>query len=283
MNPAPNPPAAIEPPPIGGFPAPSVTPNALHAFGGLWRLSLRRFFSLNRWLVLAGMLALLGLFSIGVAPTNERAARDFMPWAARFYVCFLVPVLAFLSAAGVVRDDLQPGSVDYLFTRPVRRPVFVFLRYLAHVGCAQIDFLISLAMVVMIGVYREVPGMWAAVPLLLLAQVLVIVAFSAFGFLCAMLTSRYVVIGLVYGAVIEVGMGNVPTQLSRLSIIRQALGILNPLLGGQRVGMGGPLAVEALSAPLAAVLLLGIALAMVAVAALLFGMREPGGAAGREP
>lgn len=283
MNAAPLPPDVGAPPALGSFPPPSVIPNALHAFGGLWRLSLRRFFSLTRWLVFAGLLVLLFLFSVGVAPNDARAARDFLPWAARFYVCFLVPVLAFLSAAGVVRDDLQAGSVDYLFTRPVRRPVFIFLRYLAHVGCAQIDFLISLAVVVLIGFYRHVPGMGAAVPALLLAQVLAIVAFSAFGFLCAMLTSRYVVIGLVYGAVIEVGMGNVPTQLSRLSMIRQILGILQPLLGGQRVGMGGPLVVETLSVPLSVALLLGISLVMVAAAAGLFGLREPGGAVGREP
>ena len=265
------------------FPPPRVKPNALHAFGGIWRLSVRRFFSLNRWLVFAGMLALLVLFSIGVAPNREQAAREFLPWVVRFYVCFLVPVLAFLAAAGVVRDDLQSGSVDYLFTRPVRRPTFIFLRYLAQVGCAQIEFLLSLLVLVGIGMFREVPGMQAAIPRLLLAQVLVVGAFSAFGFLCAMLTSRYVVIGLVYGAVIEVGLGNVPTQLSRLSMIRQTIGILNPLLGGQPAGISGPLAVEALSAPASVLLLLGISAAMVGVTALLFGLREPGGAAGREP
>jgi ABC-2 type transport system permease protein len=275
--------AAVEPPPLDGFPAPQVIPNALHAFGGLWRLSVRRFFSLNRWLVIAGMLALLVLFAVGVAPNAERAAHAFLPWAVRFYICFLVPVLAFLSAAGVVRDDLQAGSVDYLFTRPVRRPTFVFLRYLAHVGCGQIDFLLSLAAIAFVGVYRQAPGIWSAIPLLVLAQGLMIVAFSAFGFLCAMLTSRYVVIGLVYGAVIEVGIGSVPTQLSRLSITRHALEILKPLLDGQQIGMGGPLAGEALSTPMAVLLLLGISLAMVGAAALVFGMREPGGAVGREP
>jgi len=257
-------------------------PNAAHAFGGIWRLTIRRFFTPTRWLMLAAMLVLLVLFSFPATPNREAAARDFLPWAARFYVCFLVPILAFLSAAGAVRDDLQAGSVDYLFTRPVRRPLFVFLRYLAHVGCTQLDFLLALAVVVAIGVYHEVPGLWSAAPALLLAQVLVIAAFSAFGFLCAMLTSRYVIIGLVYGGLIEVGMGNVPTQLNRLSMIRQALSLLTPALDGERVGMGGPLAVDPLSGPAAIVLLLGTSAAMLGAAALIFSRRELAGASTRD-
>jgi ABC-2 type transport system permease protein len=267
------------------FAGPRVMPDTAHAFGGIWRLSVRRFYSPTRWLIFAGMLALLALFSFAGAPTRGGAAREFLPWVSRFYVCFLVPVFAFLGAAGVVRDDLQPGSVDYLFTRPIRRPVFVVLRYLAHTMCAQIDFLLPLGMLVAIGSVRGVPGIWSAVPMLLLAQVLMTVAFSAFGFLAAMLTSRYVVIGLVYGAVIEVGLGNVPTQLNRLSMIRQALNILHPLLGSQPPARPGArtIVLEVLSAPTAATLLLGTSLAMVGLAALIFALREPAGAAGREP
>lgn len=259
---------------------PRVTPNNRHAFGGIWRLSIRRFFSPSRWLMLAGMLVLLVLFSIPAAGNRNEAARDFLPWAARFYICFLVPVMAFLSAAGTVRDDLQAGSVDYLFTRPVRRPVFLCLRYVAHVICTQIDFIFAFAVVIGIGAFHGVPGLWAAAPWLFLAQVLAILAFSGFGFLCAMLTSRYVIIGLLYGVFIEVGMGNVPTQLSHLSMGRQILSVLAPVLRGER-GVGS-LFESGLSAPGAAVLLFGTSLAMLGVAALVFGLREPAGAVGRE-
>ncbi|MEO7414300.1 MAG: hypothetical protein ABIZ81_13185 [Opitutaceae bacterium] len=258
--------------------APRVMPNNLHAFGGIWRLSIRRFFNLNRWLMLAGMLVLLVLFSIPAAGNRDEAARGFLPWAARFYVCFLVPVMAFLSAAGTVRDDLQAGAVDYLFTRPVRRPVFVCLRYVAHVICTQLDFLFAFVVVIGIGAFWEVPGLMNAAPWLLLAQVLAILAFTAFGFLCAMLTSRYVIIGLLYGVFIEVGMGNVPTQLSHLSMGRQILSVLAPLLPVR----GGFLGEGALTPPAASALLVGTSLLMLGVAALVFALREPGGAAGRE-
>ena len=38
----------------GGFPAPRVAPHASHAFGGIWRLTARRFFTPGYWLTLAG-------------------------------------------------------------------------------------------------------------------------------------------------------------------------------------------------------------------------------------
>jgi ABC-2 type transport system permease protein len=60
--------------------------------------------------------------------------------------------------------------------------------------------------------------------------VLLITAFSAFGFLCGMLTSRYVVIGLAYAGLIEAGVGQIPTQLSRLSMTHQMRMLLKSLL-----------------------------------------------------
>ena len=258
------------------FPAPRVMPNAAHAFGGIWRLTIRRFASPMRWLIVGGMLFLLGL--LATAPNSAR----YLNWVATFYVCFVVPILSFISAGGVARDDLKADAVDYIFTRPVRRPMFVLFRYVAHVACTQLDFLLALAVVVGVGVSLNVPGMMAAVPALLVAQACAIVAFSAFGFLCGMFTSRYVIVGLLYGSIVEVGIGNVPTQLNRISMVRQVLSILQPVLGEQRVGLGGPLAAEPLSMTTAIALLLTFSAAMLAVAALVFALKELAGASGRD-
>jgi len=181
----------------------------------------------------------------------------------------------------LLRDDLKAGTVDYVFTRPVARPLFVVFRFLAHVACAQIDFVFPFALLTGFGIVFHVPGFADALPLLFLAQVLAITAFSAFGFLCAMLTSRYVVFGLAYGVLIELGIGSTPTQLNRLSMLRQITNVFSPKADVLFV-MRGPLAAQPLSASISVLLLLGLSAAMVGVAALLLGRREPGGAAGRE-
>jgi hypothetical protein len=92
-------------------PASAVTPHAGHALGGIWRLAVRPFYTPVHWLTLAGLLALLATFSFAMAPARV-GTEPFIPWVARFYVAFLVPLLAFVTAGGAIRDDLQPAVID---------------------------------------------------------------------------------------------------------------------------------------------------------------------------
>jgi ABC-2 type transport system permease protein len=266
-----------------GFPAPRVAPNARHAFGGIWRLAARRFSAPGYWLTLAGLLGLLVVFSIPAAPSHAAAARSFLPWAAGFYVCFLVPIFAFISGAGAIRDDASAATVDYVLTRPVRRPLYVLFRYVAQMACTQIDFLFALAALAAIGVFHQVPGLWSALPLLLLAQSVAVIAYSAFGFFCGLLTSRYIIVGLAYAAIVEVGIGNVPTQLNQISIVRQLLGLMRPLFDESH---GGGLTRAALTGtsgtPVTVAVLLGFSVVMIALAATLFAHREFAGSSVRD-
>jgi ABC-type transport system involved in multi-copper enzyme maturation permease subunit len=266
----------------GGFPAPRVAPHAAHAFGGIWRLTARRFFTPGYWLTLAGLCVVLVVFSIPAAPDREEAARGFIPWAGGFYVCFLLPILAFLSGAGAMRDDLGAATVDYVFTRSVSRRTYVVFRYLAQMACIQIDFLFALVVVAAIGIYHQVPGLGSAMPLLLLAQLIAVATFSAFGFACGMVTSRYVIVGLAYGAIIEVGIGNVPTQLNQISLVRQVLGILRPILGENDGALTRAALTSTLGTPAIVGVLLLFSALTIALTATLFSTREFAGSATRD-
>ncbi len=255
------------------FPAPRVTPHALHALGGVWRLTARRFFAPGYWLTLAGMLALLVVFSIPATSGGEDVS-EYLQWVSGFYVSFVLPILAFIAAAGAMRDDLGAGTVDYVFTRPVRRSSFVVFRYLAQMACTQIDFLFALAVVLGLGVWHGVPDLWPAVPVLLLGQFTGIVVFSAFGVLCALLTSRYIIVGLLYGAVVEVGLGNVPTQLNQISLVRHLLAILRPILGNGEWAIAQTALTSTASTPATVAGLFAAAALMIAVGAALFRARE---------
>ena len=264
------------------FPAPRVTPNATHAFGGIWRLTARRFFAPGYWLMMAGMLGVLVIFSIPAAPHRAAAAQGFLPWAGGFYVCFLLPIFAFISAAGAIRDDLSNATVDYVFTRPIGRPAYVVFRYIAQMVCIQIDFLFALSVVAGIGIFHQVPGLWSALPVLLLAQIVAAATFSAFGFLCGLLTSRYVIVGLVYAAIIEVGIGNVPTQLNQISLVRQVLAILRPVVGDDAGALTRLALTSALGTPAIVAVLLAVSAVLIALTATVFSVREFVGSAGRD-
>lgn len=215
-------------PPSLSAPLAPVVPNLRHAFGGVWRLTFRRFLLPSRWIMVLVGLAVLTLLSFASGHRGGGGSGHYVGWVVSFYVTFLVPALAFIAAGGAMRDEMKSGTVDYVLTRPVRRPAFVVFKFIAHTLCTQVDFLLALAVVLAVGSARGVPDLAAAFPKLLLGQVLLVMAASAFGFLSGILTSRYVVIGLLYAGVIEVGVGQIPTQLSRLSMTRQIRDLLDP-------------------------------------------------------
>ncbi len=250
---------------------PVATPGAARAFGGVWRLTYPRFLTPGGILAVFGLLA--GLALLGALPTRDGQAGPYFNWAVGFYLTFLVPSLAFLSGAGALRDEMKPAAIDYVHTRPVRRPALVVFKFAAHFLCAQAGLLLALAVVIGVGAFRGIPGAWSAAPLMLLGQMLGGAVFMALGFFFASVTSRYLVLGLLYGAAIEAGIGNIPTQLSRLSLTRHLKNLLAPV--------HADLASLFSTAPAAAstvVVLLAVTLVLLAASALIFNTREFAGA-----
>jgi len=263
------------------FPPARVTPHLGHALGGIWRLTLRRFFSLNYWLLLAGALAALALLAL--AGNHERthdavAAHDFFKWVVDLYLAFLLPIIAFITAAGALRDELRPDSVDYLFTRPVPRPAYIAGKFMAQLACAQFEYLLAFALVFGVGIYRQLPGLFGPVPLLLLAQFLMVTVFSAFGFFFGLLTSRFVVLGLLYGGLVEIGVGQIPTQLNRLSMIHQMRSMFPAFILDFNTTTLPPAA----SPVTTTVLVLTMTLALLALTATVFSLKELAGGQGKE-
>ena len=260
--------------PVSAFPPPRVSANLSHAFGGVWRLTLRRFLLPAHGLTLLLALGVLALLCFGSGHRGRDAAH-YLGWAGNFYVTFLVPAFAFMAAAGALRDEMKSATVDYVLTRPVPRPAFVVFKYVAHLACAQIDFLFALAVVLGVGAVREVPGLAAAVPQLLYGQVMLVAAFSALGFLGGAISAKYVVIGLMYAGIIEAGVGQIPTQLSRLSMTHQVRDLLGPLMDRT----GEMVAATAANWLGTTVILFAFCAVMLAAAAAVFTLRELAGPA----
>ncbi len=264
------------------FPAPRVAPNASHAFGGMWRLASRRYRTPGFWVMLLGGLALLALSSFMAAPNPGQPEGNFLGWALGFYIAIIVPLLSFIFSGSATRDDLSAASIDYVLTRPVPRPLQVLFRYLSQMMCAQLDFLLAFGVVAAVGVYYGTPDLAAALPLLLLAQVAAVAVYSAAGVLCAQLSRWYIILGLAYGAIIEIGVGVVPTQLSQISLLRHVLSIAVPLLGDRLGPLTASAARDPLALPAVLLLLVGFIAVALAISATLFSCKEFSGAASKE-
>jgi ABC-type transport system involved in multi-copper enzyme maturation permease subunit len=255
----------------GPFPPPRVAANLAHAWGGVWRLTFRRLLLPAHWLTLAIGLAVLLLLCLGGA--HSGTPDRFLDWTINFYVTFVVPALAFMGAAGVMRDEMKSATVDYVLTRPVPRPAFLVFKFLAHTICAQIDFLFAFALVTGFAAAHSVPDLAVVAPKLLFGQLAMVTAFSALGFLCGTITSRYVVIGLAYGGIIEAGVGQIPTQLSRLSMTHQMRELLAVWLGRVEAQAASP------GAWATAALVLAFAVVALTAAVAVFSLRELAGPA----
>ena len=78
-----------------------------------------------------------------------------------------------------------------------------------------------------VGRAREIPALGVLLPLLLAAQFLAVPAWSALGLLLGQITSRYMPVALLYGAVVEMGIGRIPTNINVLSLMRHIKTILS--------------------------------------------------------
>ena len=250
----------------------ALAPSLLRALGGVWRLTYPEFFRTRRLLVLAGLSAVLFLLTrqnVGLG-----RGEQFLEWTIGFYLRVLAPIVALLSAAGAIRDDMASVSVDYVLTRPVRRPVFVALRYLSQMTCLQLSGLIPFAALVLAGYTADVSGLGRVAFPILAAQGLAITGFSALGFLLGALTARYFPLAIAYGLIVEIGVGNIPTQVSRLSMTHHVLAMLDGLMAP---GTGG----VAMAASACGAIALFVALALGGAIAV-FSLREFTGASAPE-
>lgn len=264
----------MKPPPIP-VPLPPANPNWRSALGGVWRLTYPRFFSVKPLMTAGVLLLVLGLLTW--VAVDDSDSGQYYTWISTFYLCGVVPVLAFLSGAGAIRDDMKPGPVDYILTRPVKRSVYVASRYLCQVACMQAVYLLAFAVVAGVGFQRDIPELASRVPVLFLAQVLTIVAFTAMGTLAGAITSRYLIVGLFYGGIVEMGIGNTPIQLSRLSILHHIRALLQTVVEDEHVFAGLPQGGLATTAYIL-VFLIGA----IAASALLFSLREFAGQQAKE-
>jgi len=149
------------------------------------------------------------------------------------------------------------------------RARLVVLKYLTQMAWLQMVLLLETVLLFATGALRQIPELWSLLPLFLAAQVLAVPAWSGLGVLLGQLTKRYLPMALLYGLIVEMGIGRIPTNINTLSLIRHLKGLLAHNSGLQSIYAwtitGVPACIGALL--LAAIL-------FVAAAAILFTIRE---------
>jgi len=185
----------------------------------------------------------------------------FYHWLIDFYFFIVLPLNCVRLCGGLIRDELQADTLGFLTTRPLDRGRLLVLKYLSQTVWLQMLLLLQTLLLFLAGALRDIPSLGTLLPLFLAAQFLAVFAWSALGIFLGQITQRYVAMAIVYGAVVELGIGRIPTNINNLSLTRHLKTLLahNPALQStyEWTGTGVPLSIFALV--IASGLFLGIA------------------------
>lgn len=191
---------------------PRVKPRIGAAFQGVVRLMWAQQLTWRAMLPLAAGVGVLLIMAYLI--DRDEVAH----WAETFILMTVLPILAFETGARAVREDLKAGAVDYLITRPIPRWAYVLFKYVGQLSVTLTKALLGL--IVIVGLIKGLGAEISSVTLWFAGLVGGVSAFMALGFLMGAVTSRYLILGLLYAGLIEGAVGNIPIQLNKLSILR---------------------------------------------------------------
>jgi hypothetical protein len=162
-----------------------------------------------------------------VKPAWSRT-EPFYHWLVDFYFFLLLPLQCVKGGGGLIRDELQADTLGFLVTRPLSRARLLVLKYLTQTAWLQLLLLVETLLLFIAGGLRQIPALGALLPLFLAAQFLAVLAWSALGVFFGQVTKRYMALALLYGFIVEMGIGRIPTNINSLSLMRHLKTLLSP-------------------------------------------------------
>lgn len=190
----------------------------------VFTLALRRSLPSVRTILML-LLALVPALLVFLAPRlGSRAGPDTLLVHGTWFVSLQVvaPLAALLAGSAVIAEEIEAGTVTYLFTRPVRRSALLVGRWLAALVAVEVILLGGhLVMLAALPAGRpEDSGTLTAAAMASLQGVALAGAayLSVFTLLGARL-KRPMVAGLGYAFAVEGLVGNTPGSLANLSLL----------------------------------------------------------------
>src|ERR1041384_2195414 len=158
--------------------------------------------------------------------------EPFYHWLIDFYFFMILPLGCVRACGSLIRDELQADTLGFLTTRPLSRASLLVVKYLSQTAWLQIILLVETLLVFGAGHLREIPSLGALLPIFLAAQFLAVMAWCALGIFLGQVTKRYMPMAIVYGLIVEMGIGRIPTNINTLSLMRHLKSLLayNPAL-----------------------------------------------------
>ena len=208
--------------------APHDSANASR-FASLWTLytlTLRQYLRGKRWLVVG----LLFLLPAGMAILVRVTAHNVPPIALEFILAqmfipqALLPFAALLYASGMVLDEQEEQTITYLLIRPISKWSLYVVKLLATLTttvCLVALFTALTFAAIYIGAGSGDKILLRCLKTISIHSLAIVAYCSLFGLL-SLITSRILVIGIVYAAVVEGMLANLPFGIRLVAVIYYA-------------------------------------------------------------
>jgi ABC-2 type transport system permease protein len=196
-------------------------PGWLATWAGLWGIAWRSVWSVRRWPVLA--VIILGnplLAWLALRTIESEADQEWLQWVAHFHFGLVVPLWCLIAFGSFIRDEVQAGTIGFLLTRPITRFRFLVLRWLCTLVTVQAPLALNTVLLGVAGLMLDISSATSLTLLLVGIQLVVVPAYGAIAAFLGLLTRKYLLLGLVYGFVVEIGIGQIPTNINTLSVAR---------------------------------------------------------------
>ncbi len=204
---------------------PVIRPNFPGILSGIWKLTWK---SQLTWKKIYGVLSnililpILSYFAFSIGSKGNA----FYMFTVDFYMLLVLPITCLNAFGGMVRDDLQEDTVCFLLTRPMKRWQFFVSKYLSHLLWTQITSALTLVAFAIAGTLRGVDDVPSLITTLLLVQIPAIMVYGAISSFMGLLTKKYLVLGIIYGFVVEFGIGQIPTNINTLAMTNHLKSLL---------------------------------------------------------
>jgi len=201
-----------------------LAPSLGRAFLGLWSFEWQARMTPGKLFQSAALVLVIPALMLVALKQDQK--REFIDWIVTYHLFLMLPIYCLSVFGPVIRDELQSDTLGFIITRPIKRYSLLILKYLCTMIWSQFMVFLCGLLFFVVALIHGYKVDLAMVGLFLFVQALAVLAYGAISSLLGLLTKKYMVLGIVYGLIVEKGIGSIPTNIHSLAISHHLKSIL---------------------------------------------------------
>jgi ABC-2 type transport system permease protein len=211
----------------GSAHGPSTRGSLTASLRTLYALTLRQHLRGKRWMVVGGLL----LLPVGLAILMRVVAPDVPPRGLEFVLAFmfmpqaLLPLVALVYASGIIRDEQEEQTITYLLVRPIPKWAIYAVKLLATMTTAVVLTAVFTALTfaaIYLGAGSQAESVTMRCATATSIHSLAVITYCSLFGLVSLFTRRVLLVGVVYTAIVEGLLANLPFGIRLITVIYYA-------------------------------------------------------------